>query len=124
MISMEEKYKEQKRKISVGFKKPKSLESNIIYIWLEKPGMVGFGGVKATAVSNEEFNYKVRAIAGNIFHDKTKEATNHGCGIELNYYNCLKFIDEIAEKNNGDVDYSEAIQQGTNLFRAIREQIR
>jgi hypothetical protein len=106
------------RAISISFKKPKSLEGDIIYVWLEKPG--SFEGIRATAVSNQSFNYNVRAIAGNIIGNETKEITNT-YGIHGNYHNYSDFIKEIAEKNNGDIYYSEAIQQGTNAFRTIRE---
>ena len=109
------------RKISVGFKKPKSLDENTIYIWLEKPGQVD--SIKANAVSSIEFNYPVRAVAGNILKEKTTNATNV-YGMRGYRYDYQKFINEIAEENKGYIDYSEAIEQGTNAFRAMNEQIR
>jgi len=110
-----------KRYISIGFKEPKSLERDIIHIWLEKPGSVE--SIKANAISTVEFNYPVCAISGNILRETTKNATNV-FGWSGNCYAYQKFIREIVERNNGYVDYSELIEQGANVFRAMREQIK
>jgi len=109
------------RRISVGFKKPNSLEGDTIHIWLEKPGSVE--SIKAHAVSAVKFNYPVRAIDGHVLRETTTDATNE-YGMRCNRYDSQQFIKEIVEENEGDIDYSETIEQGTNAFRAMREQLR
>ncbi|MBU2104800.1 MAG: hypothetical protein KKF67_03435 [Nanoarchaeota archaeon] len=107
------------RLISIRFKKPKNLERDIIYVILEKE----IGGLKAHAISARDFNYTVRAIAGNPLGKTTKEVINiEGRG---EYFrDCNKFIEEIVEKNNGVIDYSQAIEEGSEAYRVMRNLLR
>lgn len=107
------------RIISVGFKRPEELERDVIYVTLEKE----LGGMSAHATSEQEFNYTVRATAGNPLRETTKEATNHeGRGDYFRDYN--KFIEEIVKKNEGIIDYSRAIKEGSEAYRLMREALR
>ena len=111
-----------KRLVSICFKETKSLERDIIYICLEKPGTAE--SIRATAISSIEFNYPVRSLAGKILLERTAKTTNE-YGIRCNRYDYSQFIKDIVEKNNGEIDfYDRAVEEGTNAFRAMREQLR
>jgi hypothetical protein len=107
------------RIVSVGFKRPKTLEGDIIYVTLEKE----IGGHRAYAVSAQEFNYTVRATAGNPLRETTKEITNHE-GREGHFRDYNKFLEEIVEKNEGIIDYSRVIEEGSEAYRLMGEALR
>jgi len=104
------------RIISVGFIEPKNLERDTIYVTLEKE----IAGIRARAVSAKKFNYTVRAIAGNVLGETTRNITNQE-GIRGHFRDYNKFLEEIVEKNNGSIDYSKAIEEGLEVYRVMRE---
>ena len=109
-----------KRIILVGFKKPKSLEKDIIYVTLEKETKKS---TRARAISAKDFNYPCRAISGNILRETTKEITNaEGIRGHLRNYNI--FLEEIVKKNEGILDYSQAIKEGSEAYRIMKETVR
>jgi hypothetical protein len=105
-----------KRKISVGFIKPKTLEGNVIYVTLVKER----AGISAHAVSAEAFNYDVHALSGHLLSKNTKNVTNME-GIKLHFRDYKKLLEEIVKKNNGFVDYSKAVKEGSEVYRVMRE---
>ena len=108
-----------KRYISIGFKRPKRLERDIIYVTLEKET----GGIRAHAISTEEFNYTIRAIAGNPLGETTKEITNHE-GMEGHFRDYKRFIKEIIEKNDGIKEDDRLVEEGSEPYRVMRELLR
>jgi len=118
-IDGESSKKFKKRIIFIGFKEPKTLERDLIYVTLEKEV-----DIKATAISDEEFKYPIRAMAGNILRNTTKKADNLEGGPEPYFIDYNKFIEELVLKNNGVVDYSRAIEEGSEAYRKIKSILR
>lgn len=109
---------EEKRKISIGFKKPSVLEGDIIYVTFTNE----FDTV-ASAVSKEEFNYSGRSIAGNVVDETTREISGR-VGMRGYARDYRAVIKELVEKNNGDEDWSRAIKEGIKAYDGMRNLLR
>ena len=108
----------EKRLISIGFKEPKNLEGNVIYVTLTDAL-----NPCAKATSKEEFNYTGRAIAGNILSETTKEISGRE-GMRGHARNYWEVINELVEKNNGRLDWSKAIKEGCKAYDTMRDLLR
>lgn len=116
---IEQKVKKEQRVISLGFKKPKQLEGDIIYVNFT----IREDDVAAEAVSNEEFEFNTIVIAGNPLHGKgkstsTERGTKYGNSYVIPYQG---FINDLIQCNNGSVDYFRLILEGSRAHLKLEQ---
>lgn len=106
-----------KREISLGFKKPKSLEENIIYVSLYKEEDFFGRDFKAIAISNEKFKYPVNNLIQKKFR-LGKQAFSFGRGFSIPY---KEFLVDLIKNNKGVLSYDRAIEEGVNVYSRIEK---
>jgi hypothetical protein len=112
-----------KRKIIVGFFEPPEYEreGDTIYVCLQPYGSSQIGAV---AVSNTEFKYQTKAIAGNSLEEKRRKASNMAScsrgGLPACDPHYEIFIARLVKRNNGEVVY-RTLEDGIELSRRIIE---
>jgi hypothetical protein len=114
------KNKCKKRIISLGLERPEELDDETIYIDFKYSKE--HNQVSATAYSCKTFTHHVSSLNGEILIQNSRQITTYTGGVESSWqldYN--KFIKDLTDSNNGIVENSRLIEDGSRLVTKILE---
>ncbi len=106
-----------KRRISLGFNIPKSLESRVIYVTFSA---VGHDEISAIALSDTPFKYTTKSMAGIQFSEFKKNASTYTGDMNRGWERPYKeFLQELVQLNDGEIDYYRLIEEGVSIDRLV-----